>query len=204
MRNMSWRLPTERIRAPARSLVVAALVLSLGPAGSALADPGAITALAVSPRDGLLWVGAAEGLFRSVDQGRTLMAVALPVTGRAVEITAVGRAPGAHATVYVATGGEGVFRSEDDGTSWVASNVGLGALDVRGLAVSPRDGRLYAQVPGKGLYRSVNGAQQWHRVDHGPMGTLHALTSVNMPSGMGGIYLYAATGEGLLRTPDCF
>ena len=204
MSNMSWRVPTERIRAWARPLVVAVLVLFLGPAGSALADPGAITALAVSPGDGLLWVGAAEGLLRSADRGRTLRPVALPITMRALEITAVGRAPGAHGTVYVATGGEGVFRSEDEGTIWVASNVGLGALDVRGLAVSPRDGRLYAQVPGKGLYRSVNGAEQWHWVDHGPVGALHALASVNMPSGMGGIYLYAATGEGLLRNPDCF
>jgi len=70
--------------------------------------------------------------------------------------------------------------------------------------VSPRDGRLYAQVPGKGLYRSVNGARQWHRVDHGPAGTLHTLASVNMPSGMGGIYLYAGTAEGLQRNPNCF
>lgn len=204
MRARSWRLPTEWSRARTGRLVVAALVLSLGPAGSALADPGAIAALAVSPGDGPLWVGAAEGLFRSGDRGRTLVAMALPTTTRAVPITAVARAPGSNPTVYVATGGEGVFRSEDDWGTWAAASVGLGSLDVRSLAVSPRDGRLYAQVPGKGLYRSVNGAHQWHRVDPGPGGPLHALASVNMPSGMGGIYLYAATAEGLLRNPDCF
>ena len=204
MRAMSWRPAAEWSRARVRRLVVAALVLSLGPAGSALADPGAIAALAVSPGEGPLWVGAAEGLFRSGDRGRTLVAIALPTTTRAVAITGVARAPGSPQTVYVATGGEGIFRSEDDGATWAAASVGLGGLDVRGLAASPRDGRLYAQVPGKGLYRSVNGAHQWHRVDQGPASSVHALASVNMPSGMGGIYLYAATAEGLLRNPDCF
>src|SRR2546427_11622 len=82
--------------------------------------------------------------------GRTLAAVALPIKAQAVEVTAVALAPGSHPTVYVATGGEGVFRSEDDGTTWVPATVGLGGLDVRGLAVSPREGRLYAQVSGKG------------------------------------------------------
>ncbi len=31
-----------------------------------------------------------------------------------------------------------------------------------------------------------------------------AETSVNLPRGMGGIYLYAGTAEGLQRSADCF
>jgi hypothetical protein len=30
------------------------------------------------------------------------------------------------------------------------------------------------------------------------------LASVNIPTGMGGIWLYAGTAEGLVRNPDCF
>jgi len=33
---------------------------------------------------------------------------------------------------------------------------------------------------------------------------MHALASVNIPTGMGGIFLYAATDHGLLRGADCF
>jgi hypothetical protein len=106
--DVSWRLPRNRSWARARGLIGAALVLSLGPAGSVLAAPGSIIAVAVSPRDGTLWVGAAEGLFRSGDRGRTLAAVALSIKVRVVEVTAVAVAPGSDPTVYVATGGEGI------------------------------------------------------------------------------------------------
>ena len=42
------------------------------------------------------------------------------------------------------------------------------------------------------------------RVDDGPAGETKVLASVNIPTGMGGIFLYAGTGDGLQRNPDCF
>jgi hypothetical protein len=42
------------------------------------------------------------------------------------------------------------------------------------------------------------------RVDDGPPGETKVLASVNIPTGMGGIFLYAGTGDGLQRNPDCF
>jgi len=42
------------------------------------------------------------------------------------------------------------------------------------------------------------------RVDDGPAGEIKTLASVNIPTGMGGIFLYVGTGEGLQRNPDCF
>lgn len=42
------------------------------------------------------------------------------------------------------------------------------------------------------------------RVDDGPTGETKVLASVNIPTGMGGIFLYAGTGEGLQLSPDCF
>ncbi|MGH7318018.1 MAG: WD40/YVTN/BNR-like repeat-containing protein [Candidatus Rokuibacteriota bacterium] len=186
--------------------VAAVLTLSVGwpVAAGAQANPatGRITALAVSPPDGALWVGAAQGLFRSSDQGRTLTAVTLPRKATPPDVTAVVvelRVPGA---VYVATGGEGVFKSEDGGRSWAAASDGLVGPDVRGLSLAPEDGRLHAHVRGKGLFRSFDGARSWERVDVGPAGTMHSLVSVNLPTGMGGIFLYAATDQGLVRGPD--
>ena len=45
---------------------------------------------------------------------------------------------------------------------------------------------------------------KWTRVDDGPGGEVKVLASVNIPTGMGGIWLYAGTAEGLQRNPDCF
>lgn len=163
---------------------------------------GRITALAVSPHDGALWVATGQRLGRSGDQGRTLQWVALPAKALAAGITAVAADPRTPRVVYVATSGAGVFRSEDLGASWTAANAGLDGLDVQGLAVAPNDDRLHAQVRGKGLYRSFDGARGWERVDNGPAGVMSALASVNLPTGMGGIFLYAATDQGLVRGPD--
>jgi photosystem II stability/assembly factor-like uncharacterized protein len=163
---------------------------------------GRITTLAVSPHDGAVWVATGQELGRSGDQGRTLQRVTLPAKATAAGITAVAVDPRTPRVVYVATGGAGVFRSEDLGATWSAANTGLDGLDVRGLAVAPNDGRLHAQVRGKGLYRSFDGARGWERVDNGPAGVMSALASVNLPTGMGGIFLYAATDQGLVRGPD--
>jgi photosystem II stability/assembly factor-like uncharacterized protein len=164
--------------------------------------PGPVTALAATPHDGTLWVATGQALRRSGDQGRTLQGVALPAKATAARISAVAVDPRMPRVVYVATGGAGIFRSEDLGATWTAANTGLDGLDVRGLAVAPNDGRLHAQVHGKGLYRSFDGARAWERVDNGPKGTMHHLASVNISTGMGGIFLYAATDQGLVRGPD--
>lgn len=191
----------QRAEGMFRSRVLALLLgLALGPWPAVAAGPARITSLALNPSDGTLWVGTAGGLLRSADQGRTLTPVPLP--GQATGISAVAVAPRPPGTVYVATGGAGVFRSEDGGTSWAAANTGLDGLDIRGLAVAPIDGRLHAQVQGKGLFRSFDGGRSWERVDDGPKGTLYTLASVNIPTGMGGIFLYAATHQGLVRGPD--
>ncbi|MGH7419831.1 MAG: hypothetical protein ACREKB_18830, partial [Candidatus Rokuibacteriota bacterium] len=77
-----------------------------------------ITALAVSPYDGAVWVATGQGLRRSGDQGRTLQEVALPAKATAAGLTAVAVDRRTTLVVYVATGGAGIFRSEDLGASW--------------------------------------------------------------------------------------
>jgi photosystem II stability/assembly factor-like uncharacterized protein len=188
---------------------LAALTLAavaLGPAELAADEPALharITALVLSPQDGMLWIGTAVGLVRSGDQGRTLVPVALPLKA-AMAITAVAVELRPPWPVYVATAGEGVLKSEDGGQTWAVANRGLTGLDVRGLAVSATDGRLHVHVRGKGVFRSRSAAQSWEWVDAGPPGAAQGLASVNIATGMGGIYLYAATDRGLLRSADCF
>lgn len=165
--------------------------------------PGRVGALAASRDGGALWIGTGRGLWRSEDEGRTAAPVGLPAAV-APEVTALVVDPASPRVVYVATAGDGVLRTEDGGQTWADANNGLGGLDVRALAVSPTDGRLHAAVRGKGLFRSRTQARFWHLAEAGPVGTLYGLVSVDLPTGMGGIFLYASTDEGLLRSADCF
>ena len=162
-----------------------------------------VHALAVDAGGGLL-LGTHVGLFRSGDGGRSWQKMALKQS--AFDVMGVTPDPKDQKTIYVATHEAGVFKSTDSGTSWQEINTGLGGPDVHGLAIDPKDGKLHALVrdKGEGVYRSTNGGGKWTRVDDGPGGEVKVLASVNITTGMGGIFLYAGTAEGLQRSPDCF
>jgi photosystem II stability/assembly factor-like uncharacterized protein len=109
--------------------------------------------------------------------------------------------------IYVATHEAGVFKTTDGGKSWQAASAGLAGVDVHGVAIDPRDPqKLHAAVrdKGEGIYRSTDAGGKWVRVDDGPGGEVKVLSSVNISTGMGGIFLYAGTAAGLQRNPDCF
>lgn len=166
-----------------------------------------VHALAFDAGGSSLWLGAHTGLFRSEDGGQTWAKVSLPVKHDALDVMAVTPDPRDTRTIYIATHEAGVLKTVDAGRSWSEVNEGLGGRDVHGLAIDPNTpAKLHALVRDKaqGIYRTTNGGQRWVRVDDGPGGESKVLTSVNLATGMGGIYLYAGTGEGLQRNPDCF
>lgn len=166
-----------------------------------------VHALAVTADGRTLFLGAHTGLFRSEDGGRAWQAVTLPSKHPPVDVMAVAPHPEDARAVYVATHEAGVFKTADGGKTWQEFNAGLGGADVHGLAIDPRDPqKLHAAVrdKGEGIYRSTDGGGKWVRVDDGPGGEVKVLSSVNIATGMGGIFLYAGTAEGLQRNPDCF
>jgi photosystem II stability/assembly factor-like uncharacterized protein len=166
-----------------------------------------VHALAVTAEGRTLFLGAHSGLFRSEDAGRSWQPVVLPSKHPHVDVMAVTPHVMDAQTVYVATHEAGVLKTTDGGKSWQEVNTGLGGVDVHGLAIDPRDPqKLHAAVRDKaeGIYRSTDGGAKWVRVDDGPGGEVKVLTSVNISTGMGGIFLYAGTAAGLQRNPDCF
>ena len=196
---------------PARWITTLALLVVVVTAVSvAAADRNPfehVHALAFDADGRTLVLGAHAGLFRSDDSGRSWQRVALPGAHPHVDVMAVTPHPEVVTTMYVATHEAGVLKTTDGGRTWREANAGLGGLDVHGLALDPRDPKkLHAMVrdKGEGLYRSTDGAGTWVRVDDGPGGEVKALNSVNAATGMGGIFLYAATAAGLQRSPDCF
>jgi photosystem II stability/assembly factor-like uncharacterized protein len=187
--------------------VVLLLVAPLtAPAGEARPSFEHVHALAFDSSGRTLWLGAHSGLYRSEDGGATWSKASLPGQHHAPDVMAV--VPGVDpAVVYVGTHDSGVLKTTDGGRTWKAANAGLSGLDVHGLASDPSaPEKLHALVreKGAGLYRTTDGGGRWVRVDDGPPGETKVLASVNIPTGMGGIYLYAGTAEGLRLSPDCF
>lgn len=166
-----------------------------------------VHALAMGAEGRALFLGAHTGLFRSEDGGRSWQKLALSSKHPHLDVMAIAPHPRDPLVLYVATHEAGVFKSTDGGTTWREANTGLGGLDVHGLAIDPNvPQKLHAAVreTGDGIYRTADGGTKWTRVDDGPGGEVKVLASVNVPTGMGGIFLYAGTAEGLQRNPDCF
>jgi len=195
-------------------MALLAMALVLGPTLAAQGDPkraGAgfehVHALAMDAEGRSLFLGAHTGLFRSQDGGRSWQKVALPTKHSHIDVMAIAPDPKDPLIIYVGTHEAGVFKSTDGGVTWREANTGLAGLDVHGLAVDPSDPpKLHAAVreKGEGIYRTTDKGGRWVRVDDGPWGEVKILVSVNIPTGMGGIYLYAGTAEGLQRSADCF
>lgn len=197
---------------PMRTLgiFVGVLVIGASPLAFAAGEKHSfehVHALAMDTEGRTLFLGAHTGLFRSEDGGRSWRKVALPATHAHLDVMAVTTDPRDPGTIYVGSHEAGVFRSRDGGTTWSDANAGLGGFDVHGLAIDPNSPqKLHAAVreKGEGIYRTMDGGKRWTRVDDGPGGEVKILASVNIPTGMGGIFLYAGTAEGLQRNPDCF
>lgn len=166
-----------------------------------------VHALAVDISGQSLFLGAHAGLFRSSDGGRFWQQVPVSTKQAHLDVMDVAPDPRDPKTIYIATHEAGVFKTSDSGLTWKQVNNGLGGMDVHGLAIDPNaPSKLHAAVreKGDGIYRTMDGGAKWTRVDDGPDGEVKVLKSVNLPTGMGGIFLYAGTSTGLQRSPDCF
>ena len=69
-------------------------------------------------------------------------------------------------TLFVSSRGDGIYRSEDGGGSWVKVNSGLDSLSIGLLSISPAyyDGIVLATGSEEGLYRTKDGGESWHQV----------------------------------------
>ena len=93
------------------------------------------------------------------------------------------KSPKGKRTLYAAVFDQGVFKSTDDGKSWILKKAGLG--DPKNMRVYRvllhSDGTLFAIVcakraayrrplmpEGVGLYRSRDGGDMWQKISHGP------------------------------------
>ncbi|MGH7410615.1 MAG: WD40/YVTN/BNR-like repeat-containing protein [Candidatus Methylomirabilis sp.] len=188
-------------------VLVGALVLVLAPASApASQEMDHAHALVMLPGSHSLFLGTHNGLLQSKDEGRTWVPVPLPEALKGVDVMTLVADPSNPQIIFAGTHERGVLQSRDGGKTWEEVNSGLAGRDVHALTIDPNKPKtLHAWVVDKGIYRTSNGGAKWIRVDDGPGDAeVKALASVNIPTGMGGIFLYAGTAAGLLRNPDCF
>lgn len=69
--------------------------------------------------------------------------------------------------VFLASSGDGVYRSSTYGESWKDADAGLGRLDIGHLSISSNfayDNRVLAAAISGGVWRSLDGGDTWHLV----------------------------------------
>ncbi|WP_235191367.1 sialidase family protein [Palleronia rufa] len=188
-----------------RAVLTAALgigVLAALPGVARAGTGGANGSLAF---DGDALLSAGGTLSTSTDGGATWSERALP--GRVLALATHRDRPG-RVVAGLAEGGVGF--SEDGGATWRVGTAGLPDGAVNAVAIGSRDPDLiYAAIPGDGLYKSEDAGESWtlamdrpwlDEAERDPL----ALVSVDLDTGMGGIWIYAGTETGLTRVPDCF
>ena len=140
--------------------------------------------------DGRVMYGQHAGIQISSDGGKTWSTA----SGQG-DAMGLGVAP--KNLIYLA--GHDVFqKSFDGGKTW--TNPGFGNLpgtDIHGFAVSQANDWLYANIAGKGLYRSTDGGQAWQAVSTATGGAMALAVGSGTPPA-----LFAATMEGLISSSD--
>mgnify|MGYP002784204106 FL=1 len=120
----------------------------------------------------VLAANARGSLQRSVDDGVTFTPAPTPTfpgPSPALESQAVTAKPGDPSVRYFISRGAGFFRSTDAGATWTESNVGIGAVNVRTIAVNPANPALvyagHAESEGPAItwpfFRSSDGGSSW-------------------------------------------
>ena len=188
-----------------RALLAAALnagVVTVLPSIARAADGNGNPALAF---DGSTILFADRTLTASGDGGRSWISRTSP--GRILALATHHDRPG-RVVAGLANGRIGV--STDGGATWRVGNGGLsgGAVNAVAIALQTPD-TVYAAVRGDGLYKSEDAGESWSLAMDRPWidkakRDLLSLTSVDLETGMGGIWIYAGTEDGLTRVPDCF
>jgi photosystem II stability/assembly factor-like uncharacterized protein len=156
------------------------------------------------PSDQTIFAGVPGGILRSFDGGRSWLVATLPspppVVGSLVASPNLAR----DGVLFAGTTEDGVFRSADRGSTWVAWNFGLLDLNVFCVALSPAysdDETLYVGTE-TGIFRSTNGGRAWREVPF-PMDNAPVLCLAVSPMAGEGALLFAGTeSHGLFRSDD--
>ena len=165
------------------------------------------TALGALAFDGDTLIAGGSRMIRFDSTGATTLKVPVQIAG---PIHALATHPARPGLVLAGAGQGTLARSDDGGRSWAVISGGLPDLTVNAISIAAeKPDTYYAAVASDGLWQSEDAGASWALAMDRPWlaaaeRDVLALASVNLASGMGGIWLYAGTEIGLTRVPDCF
>ena len=107
-----------------------------------------------------IYVAGGNGVLRSSDGGRSWRIL---TSWNTMEILSVAPDPTDSATILAATPW-GVYKSTDDGASWIHKSRGMRRWFVQKLLIDRRDPRIVYAAAEDGLYRSRNEGESWSRL----------------------------------------
>jgi len=106
-----------------------------------------------------VYAATLAGLFKTTDGAASWVRIGESLHDQMLMAMVLDRA---RSDVLYLAGRDGIHRSEDGGKTWATLNDGLASTNVRSLAQSATDPKLfYAGTNGSGLYRSVDGGAHW-------------------------------------------
>jgi ligand-binding sensor domain-containing protein len=134
------------------------------------------------------WYGG--GMFRSTDRGAHWQTRGLADK----EVNCIAINGSGH--IFVGTMENGIFRSTNQGLTWMAVNAGLTKFDVRGLAINA-GGHIFAGILYAGVYRSTDNGASWTLVNTG-LTDKYIMDIIVAPNG----HLFVSTNKGVFRSTD--
>jgi photosystem II stability/assembly factor-like uncharacterized protein len=87
--------------------------------------------------------------------------------GKSNFVTAIAINPGHPNVIFIATH-DAVYKTRDDGATWITATEGLGNTRILSLAIHPiNTSTIYAGTLGDAVYRSVDGGNRWSIINAG-------------------------------------
>ena len=119
-----------------------------------------VTAILVDPYEpDTVYVASLAGLYKSTDGATSWKRIGESLADQMIIAMVLDRTR--RGVIYI-TGRDGVHRSEDAGATWKLINNGLATTNIRTIAQSATDPKLfYAGTNGSGLYRSKDAGETW-------------------------------------------
>lgn len=134
-----------------------------------------VFSLAFDPKDpGGFFVGRRDGLWHTRDGGKSWNRLTYP--GHTSDIPlAVAIAESQPNVIYVATGRQGIYKSDSGGYGWTEANQGLPEAraggrpeEIRTLVVDPQNPNVaYVAHDRHGVYQTTDGGMSWHPFKQG-------------------------------------
>lgn len=119
-----------------------------------------VTVMQVDPFESdTVYAATLNGLYKTTDAAASWVRIGQELPDQMISAMVLDRARAG--TLYVASR-EGIHKSEDGGKTWKAINRGFASLNIRSLAQSHINPKIfYAGTNGSGLYKSEDGGETW-------------------------------------------